>query len=303
MKNLSLFCQNHRKKTAIPAPQAGFALAIVLLTLFLLGVIGAYLATGFGSRDTEVQNRAAVVQDVVTSVLQVKNVVDTCAATQSGLPDGVKGAPTFSAGVTSALVPNYPFGVDAPTNPASAQCNVQNPTSSTVPANFAWAGNICCLRDPSNGSRAAYNPWLAADANPPVVGQSAMFANPAQPPSPIYIGPLPTNPVLYNVADSQLVIAYANSKGEMSTLGGASGVTLAIKPAANYISDASMNNLMQGITDRLNNLGLTAFYCNNSAIASTNQYYRTVVVRLYRQPGTLVDPCPGTTNTATVPAN
>ena len=302
MKNLSLFCQNQRKKTAIPAPQAGFALAIVLLTLFLLGVIGAYLATGFGSRDTEVQNRAAVIQDVVTSVLQVKNVVDTCAATQSGLPDGVKSAPTFSAGVTSALVPNYPFGVDAPTNPASAQCNVSNASSSTVPANFAWAGNICCLRDPSNGSRAAYNPWLAADATPPMVGQSALFANPAQPANYMVAAP-PTNPVLYNVADGQVVVAYANSKGEMSTLTGASGVSLLIKPADGYIGDASMNNLMQGITDRLNNLGLTAFYCNNSAIASTNQYYRTILVRLYRQPGTLVDPCPGTTNTATVPAN
>ena len=303
MKNLSLFCQNHRKKTSIPAPQAGFALAIVLLTLFLLGVIGAYLATGFGSRDTEVQNRAAVVQDVVTSVLQVKNVVDTCAATQSGKPDGVKGAPTFSAGVTNALVPNYPFGVDAPTNPASAQCNVSNPSSTYIPSSFAWAGNICCLRDPSTGSRAAYNPWLAADAAPPVVGQSAMFANPAQPPSPDYIGALPSTPAPYNVADSQVVVAYANSSGSMNTLAGSSGVTIAIKPAEAYIGDASMNNLMQGISDRLNNLGLTAFYCNNSAIASTNQYYRTVVVRLYRQPGTLVDPCPGTTNTATVPVN
>ncbi len=301
MKNLSLFCQNHRKKTAIPATQAGFALAIVLLTLFLLGVIGAYLATGFGSRDTEVQNRAAVVQDVVTSVLQVKNVVDTCVATQSGLPDGIKLAPP-AFGVNWALVPNYPFGVDAPTNPASAQCNVSNASSSSVPANFAWAGNICCLRDPSTGSRAAYNPWLAADATPPVVGQSAMFANPAQP-NPGYIGPPPTNSVLYNVADSQVIVAYANNKGEMSANSGSSGVTLAIKPADGYIGDASMVNLMQSIADRLNNLGLTAFYCNNSAIASTNQYYRTVVVRLYRQPGTLVDPCPGTTNTATVPAN
>ena len=303
MKNLSLFCQDHGKKTAIPATQAGFALAIVLLTLFLLGVIGAYLATGFGSRDTEVQNRAAVVQDVVTSVLQVKNVVDTCAATQSGKPDGVKGAPTFSAGVTNALVPNYPFGEDAPTNPASAQCNVSNPSSTYIPSSFAWAGNICCLRDPSTGSRAAYNPWLAADAAPPVVGQSAMFANPAQPPSPDYIGALPSTPAPYNVADSQVVVAYANSSGSMNTLAGSSGVTIAIKPADGYIGDASMNNLMQGISDRLNNLGLTAFYCNNSAIASTNQYYRTVVVRLYRQPGTLVDPCPGTTNTATVPVN
>lgn len=285
MKNLSLFCQHYRKKTGTPATQAGFALAIVLLTLFLLGVIGAYLATGFGSRDTEVQNRAAVVQDVVTSVLQVKNVVDTCAATQSGKPDGVKGAPTF--GVTPALAPNYPFGVDAPTNPASAQCNVSNPSSTYIPSSFAWAGNICCLRDPSTGSRAAYNPWLAADAAPPVVGQSAMFANPAQPPT----------------ADSQVVVAYANSSGSMNTLAGSSGVTLAIKPADAYIGDASMNNLMQSITDRLNNLGLSAFYCNNSAIASTNQYYRTVAVRLYRQPGTLVDPCPGTTNTATVPVN
>ncbi len=303
MKNLSLFCQDHGKKTGIPAQQAGFALAIVLLTLFLLGVIGAYLATGFGSRDTEVQNRAAVVQDVVTSVLQVKNVVDTCAATQSGKPDGVKGAPTFSAVSTNGLVPNYPFGVDAPTNPASAQCNVSNPTGGTVPINFAWAGNICCLRDPSTGSRAAYNPWLAADATPPVVGQSAMFANPAQPPSPVYIGALPSTPAPYNVADSQVVVAYANNTGEMSTNSGSSGVTIAIKPADGYIGDASMNNLMQSITDRLNNLGLSAFYCNNSAIASTNQYYRTVLVRLYRQPGTKVDPCPGTTNTDTVPVN
>jgi hypothetical protein len=302
MKNLSLFCQNHRKKTEIPAQQAGFALAIVLLTLFLLGVIGAYLATGFGSRDTEVQNRAAVVQDVVTSVLQVKNVVDTCAATQSGKPDGVKGAPTFSAGVTNALVPNYPFGVDAPTNPASAQCNVSNPTSSTIPSTMSWASNICCLRDPSTGSRAAYNPWLAADAAPPVVGQSALLANPAQPAN-YMIASIPTNPVTYPSADSQVVIAYANSTPEIRTLSGGSGVTLFIKPADGYIGDASMNNLMQSITYRLNNLGLSAFYCNNSAIASTNQYYRTVLVRLYRQPGTFVDPCPGSTNTATVPVN
>jgi len=302
MKNLSLFCQHYGKKTGTPATQAGFALALVLLTLFLLGVIGAYLATGFGSRDTEVQNRAAVVQDVVTSVLQVKNVVDTCAATQSGKPDGVKGAPTFSADVTNALVPNYPFGVDAPTNPASAQCNVQNANSSGNPATGVWAGNICCLRDPSNGSRAAYNPWLAADATPPMVGQSALLANPAQPANYMVAAP-PTNPVLYNVADGQLVVAYANNINSMNTLTGASGVSLFIKPADGYIGDASMNNLMQGITDRLNNLGLTAFYCNNSAIASTNQYYRTVMVRLYRQPGTLVDPCPGTTNTATVPVN
>ena len=300
MKNLSLFCQDHGKKTGIPAQQAGFALAIVLLTLFLLGVIGAYLATGFGSRDTEVQNRAAVVQDVVTSVLQVKNVVDTCAATQSGKPDGVKGAPAVF--YTMFLVPNYPYGVDAPTAPASAACNVQNATTpSSVPVNFAWAGNICCLRDPSMGSREAYNPWLAADAAPPVVGQSAMFANPAQPPSPNYIGPLPTNPVPYNVANSQVVVAYANSNGEMRSSAGASGVTLAVKPSAQYINDASMNNLMQTITDRLNNSGLTAFYCNNSTIASTDLYYRTVLVRLYRQPGTFVDPCPGSSNTARVP--
>jgi hypothetical protein len=236
MKNLSLFCQDHGKKTGIPAQQAGFALAIVLLTLFLLGVIGAYLATGFGSRDTEVQNRAAVVQDVVTSVLQVKNVVDTCAATQSGKPDGVKGAPTFSAGVTNALVPNYPFGVDAPTNPASAQCNVQNPTSSGTPATGVWAGNICCLRDPSTGSRAAYNPWIAADAAPPVVGQSALLANPAQPAN-YMIASIPTNPVTYPSADSQVVIAYANSTPEIRTLSGGSGVTLFIKPADGYCFD------------------------------------------------------------------
>jgi len=300
MKNLSLFCQHYGKKTGTPATQAGFALALVLLTLFLLGVIGAYLATGFGSRDTEVQNRAAVVQDVVTSVLQVKNVVDTCVATQSGLPDGVKGAPTFPASVSN-LVPNYPFAVDAPTNPASAQCNVSNPTSSTIPSTMSWASNICCLRDPSTGSRAAYNPWLAIDAAPPVVGQSAMFANPAQTAS--YIAALPPSPLPYPSADSQVVIAYANNISSMNTLTGASGVSLFIKPADGYIGDVSMNNLMQTITDRLNNLGLTAFYCNNSAIASTNQYYRTVLVRLYRQPGTLVDPCPGTTNTATVPVN
>jgi hypothetical protein len=229
----------------------------------------------------------------------VKNVVDICVATQSGLPDGIKLAPP-AFGVNGALVPNYPFGVDAPTNPASAQCNVQNPISSTIPVNFAWAGNICCLRDPSTGSRAAYNPWLAADATPPVVGQSAMFANPAQP-NPGYIGPLPTNPVLYNVADSQVVVAYANNKGEMSNLGGSSGVTLVIKPAESYIGDASMNNLMQGISDRLNNLGLAAFFCNNASIG--NPYYRAVLVRLYRQPGTKVNPCPGSTDTATVPAN
>lgn len=282
-------------------PRAGFALAVVLLTLFLLGVIGAYMATGFGSRDTEVQNRAAIIQDVVTSVLQVKNVVDTCAATQSGKPDGVKGAPTFSANVIDALVPNYSFGVDAPTNPASAQCNVSNPLTNPVPSQFAWASNICCLGNPSTGSRAAYNPWLAVDAPPPVVNQSAVFANPAQPPNPNYLGALPGNPVTYNVADSQVVIAYANNKNEMNTLLGSSGVSLAIKPANNYINDQSMVNLMQGITDRLNNLGMTAFFCNNSNIQPNNQYYRTVIVRLYRQPGTRVDPCPGTTNTATVP--
>jgi hypothetical protein len=301
MKNLSLFCQDHGKKTSIPAPQAGFALAIVLLTLFLLGVIGAYLATGFGSRDTEVQNRAAVVQDVVTSVLQVKNVVDTCAATQSGLPDGVK-APTFSAAVTNALVPNYPFGVDAPTNPASAQCNVQNPTSSGVPTWFGWASNICCLRDPSTGSRAAYNPWLAADASPPAVNQSALFANPAQPPSSwaAINSQLSANVTSYSSADGLLVVAYANAKGDLrNSYAGASGVTLAIKPATAYINDASMNNLMQTITDRLNNLGLSAFYCSNADL----YHYRTVLVRLYRQPGTFVDPCPGSTDTATVPVN
>jgi hypothetical protein len=128
-----------------------------------------------------------------------------------------------------------------------------------------------------------------------------MFANPDQTAS--YIAALPPSPLPYPSADSQVVVAYANSSGSMNTLAGSSGVTIAIKPAEAYIGDASMNNLMQGISDRLNNLGLTAFYCNNSAIASTNQYYRTVVVRLYRQPGTLVDPCPGTTNTATVPVN
>jgi hypothetical protein len=95
-------------------------------------------------------------------------------------------------------------------------------------------------------------------------------------PAQIIFGALPTNPVTYNVADSQVVVAYANNKAEMSTLSGASGVTLAIKPAANYISDASMVNLMQGISDRLNNLGLAAFFCNNASILSTNQYYRTV---------------------------
>ncbi len=283
-------------------PHAGFALAVVLLTLFLLGVIGAYLATGFGSRDTEVQNRAAVIQDVVTSVIQVKNVVDSCVATQSGLPDGNMNAPAaFAAATQNALVLNYPFAVDAPTNPASLQCNVSNPSASTIPANFAWVSNICCLRNSSSGSRAAYNPWLVGDATPPVVGQSALFANPAQPPSPNYLGALPTNPVTYNVADSQVVVAYANNKAEMSTLSGASGVTLAIKPAANYISDASMVNLMQGISDRLNNLGLAAFFCNNASILSTNQYYRTVLVRLYREPGTRIDPCPGSSNTAVVP--
>lgn len=281
-------------------PNAGFALAVVLLTLFLLGVIGAYMATGFGSRDTEVQNRAAVIQDVVTSVIQVKNVVDSCVATQSGLPDGNMMAPLYPASL-GKLVPNYPFAVDAPTNPASAQCNVSNASSSTVPANGAWVSNICCLGNPSTGSRAAYNPWLAVDAPPPVVNQSAVFANPAQPPNPNYLGALPGNPVTYNVADSQVVIAYANNKNELNTLLGSSGVSLAIKPANNYINDQSMVNLMQGITDRLNNLGMTAFFCNNSNIQPNNQCYRTVIVRLYRQPGTRVDPCPGTTNTATVP--
>jgi hypothetical protein len=304
MKNLSLFCQHYGKKTGTPATQAGFALAIVLLTLFLLGVIGAYLATGFGSRDTEVQNRAAVVQDVVTSVLQVKNVVDTCAATQSGKPDGVKGAPTFSANVNgvTGLVPNYPFGVDAPTNPASAQCNVQNATTSTVPVLFGWASNICCLRDPSTGSRAAYNPWIAADASPPAVNQSALFANPAQPDSSwaAINSQLSANVTSYSSADGLLVVAYANNKGDIrNSYAGSSGVALAIKPAEAYIGDASMNNLMQSITDRLNNLGLSAFYCSNS----DPYYYRTVLVRLYRQPGTFVDPCPGSTNTATVPVN
>jgi hypothetical protein len=135
-----------------------------------------------------------------------------------------------------------------------------------------------------------------------VVGQSALLANPAQPAN-YMIASIPTNPVTYPSADSQVVIAYANSTPEIRTLSGGSGVTLFIKPADGYIGDASMNNLMQSITDRLNNLGLSAFYCNNSAIASTNQYYRTVLVRLYRQPGTFVDPCPGSTNTATVPVN
>ena len=301
MKNLSLFCQDHGKKTSIPAPQAGFALAIVLLTLFLLGVIGAYLATGFGSRDTEVQNRAAVVQDVVTSVLQVKNVVDTCAATQSGKPDGVKGAPTFSAAVTY-LVPNYPFAVDAPTNPASAQCNVSNPTSSTIPATMSWASNICCLRDPSTGSRAAYNPWLAIDAAPPVVGQSALFSNPFQPAPDMpsgWMAPLPSNAVSPTSADNQIVVAYDNVRGEMRTGNGVSGVVLTIKPATLYIGEKSVQNLLQTIKDRLNNLGLTAFYCQSPG----NWYDQTVVVRLYRQPGTFVDPCPGSTDTATVPVN
>ena len=298
MKNLSLFCQDHGKKTSIPAPQAGFALAIVLLTLFLLGVIGAYLATGFGSRDTEVQNRAAVVQDVVTSVLQVKNVIDTCAATQSGKPDGVKGAPTF--GVTYALVPNYPFSVDAPTNPASPACNVQNAATGATPSMYGWASNICCLRDPSTGRREAYNPWIAADASPPAVNQSALFANPAQPDS----SWAATNPQLsanvtsYSSADGLLVVTYGNAKGDIrDSHAGSSGVALAIKPATAYINDASMNNLMQTITDRLNNLGLSAFYCSNADL----YYYRTVVVRLYRQPGTFVDPCPGSTDTARVP--
>ncbi|MFN5173538.1 MAG: hypothetical protein ACK5WY_05215 [Holosporaceae bacterium] len=281
-------------------PRAGFALAIVLLTLFLLGVIGAYLATGFGSRDTEVQNRAAVVQDVVTSVIQVKNVVDTCVATQSGLPDGVKSAPTFFAGVTNLLVPNYPFAVDAPTNPASDQCNVSNLRSSWVPALWGWASNICCLRDPSTGSRAAYNPWVTSDTTPPIVGQSSLFANPAQPTASWvpYNPELSTNVGSYSSADGLMVVTYANNNYDYrATGGGVSGVSLTIKPAANYINDASVDNLMQTITDRLNNLGLSAFYCRNP----DPYFYRTVWVRLYRQPGTFVNPCPGSTDTAVVP--
>ena len=301
MKNLSLFCQNHRKKTAIPVTQAGFALAIVLLTLFLLGVIGAYLATGFGSRDTEVQNRAAVVQDVVTSVLQVKNVVDTCAATQSGKPDGVKGAPTFSADVTNYhLVPNYPFGVDAPTNPASPRCNVNNPSTSNVPSTMSWASNICCLRNPSSGSRAAYNPWIEFDVPPPVIGQSDLFSNPAQPApnmSTGWMAPLPSNAVIYNDPKSQIVIAYDNVRGEMRTALGVSGVVLTIKPDAKYSADQSMQAMLQNITERLNDLGLPAFFCK----VPSNWYDNTIVVRLYREPGTYVNPCPGSTDTAVVP--
>jgi hypothetical protein len=179
---------------------------------------------------------------------------------------------------------------------------VQNPTSSDVPAFFGWASNICCLRDPSTGSRAAYNPWIAADASPPAVNQSALFANPAQPDSSwaAINSQLSANVTSYSSADGLLVVAYANSKGDIrNSYAGASGVTLAIKPAEAYIGDASMNNLMQTITDRLNNLGLSAFYCSNS----DPYYYRTVLVRLYRAPGTFVNPCPGSTDTATVPVN
>jgi hypothetical protein len=83
------------------------------------------------------QNRAAAVQDVVTSVIQVKNVVDSCVATQSGLPDGNMNAPAaFAAATQNALVLNYPFAVDAPTNPASLQCNVRQSFCLNYPCQF-----------------------------------------------------------------------------------------------------------------------------------------------------------------------
>lgn len=293
------FFKISRKQSRGHNPRTGFALAIVLLTLFLLGVIGAYLATGFGSRDTEVQNRAAVVQDVVTAVIQVKNVVDSCVATQSGLPDGNMMAPLYPASLGN-LVPNYPFAVDAPTNPASPRCNVNNPNTSTIPSTMSWASNICCLRNPSSGSRAAYNPWIEFDVPPPVIGQSDLFSNPAQPApnmSTGYMAPLPSNAVIYNDPKSQIVIAYDNIRGEMRTSLGVSGVVLTIKPDTKYSADQSMQAMLQNITERLNNLGLPAFFCK----VPSNWYDNTIVVRLYREPGTYVNPCPGSTDTAVVP--
>ena len=260
----------------------GFALAVVLLALFLLGMIGAFIARGGGStRELSAQNKAALVNDLVTAVQNVKSVVDYCVADGGGVP-------TQFTAAAPALVPNYPFAVDAPNN----ACGVA-PASSLIPAQFGWADNICCMPNPTTGSTTPYNPWLVVKVAKPVVNGADLFANYAQ------------NDTLYANGgdaslppDRQLVVAYANSKGPMNTLGGASGVTLAIRPATAYLNDASMQATMQSVAARLKTIGFAAFYCGDSAGPT---YNRTVVVRLYQQSGTKVDPCPSATSTAVVP--
>lgn len=308
--------------------QRGFALAIILISLFLIGIIGAYIARTNKNTDVgEVQNKAAIVTDVVSSITQIKNVVDYCVANApsewpTALPDGAGGTTdmnTFS-NVTTRLVPKYPFAVDPPSNPGVAACSIRglgNSGSAWVrPTWWSWPGNICCVKN--DGARTAYNPWAELDIVPPVLKNSGLFANPAQDnsqdrPSPgwTWLGvytPLPAGVtwLTYPNADGQVVVFYNNNKNSMNTTStsASSGAALIVRPFGNQTlggleKEKSMQALMASISDRLNRSGLESYHCNT--YPGDSYMYNAVVVRLYRQPGTRVNPCPSSPDTTTVP--
>lgn len=303
--------------------QRGFALAIILISLFLIGIIGAYIARTNKNTDVgEVQNKAAIVTDVVSSITQIKNVVDYCVANApsewpTALPDGAGGTTdmnTFS-NVTTRLVPKYPFAVDPPSNPGVAACSIRGlnntPPNWIRPTWWSWPGNICCVKN--DAARTAYNPWAELDIVPPVVKNSGLFANPAQDnitnrPTPGWTGWTTYNPLpsavtwlTYPNADGQVAVFYNNSKESMNTVSyrASSGAALIVRPASDALgNEKSMQSLLSSISDRLNRSGLESYFCNKSG---DSYMYNAVVVRLYRQPGTRVNPCPSSPDTTTVP--